>query len=66
MTVIKALRDLHKQATVERSHYYTGRVINEAIAEIERLTRERDEWKEKWIALGQAALAAGTDKAQKT
>lgn len=25
-------------------------------AEIERLTRERDEWKEKWMALAQAAL----------
>ena len=28
-------------------------------AEIERLTRERDEWKEKWVALAQAALVVG-------
>jgi hypothetical protein len=30
-----------------------------AAAEIERLTRERDEWKEKWRALAQAALIIG-------
>jgi hypothetical protein len=31
------LRDLHKQATVERSHYYTGRCISDAINEITEL-----------------------------
>lgn len=33
------MRDLHKQATVERSHYYVGRVLERAIEEIERLDR---------------------------
>lgn len=32
--VLWKLADLYKQATVERSHYYTGRVILEAIEEI--------------------------------
>jgi hypothetical protein len=31
-------------------------------AEVERLTRERDEWKSKWMALAQASLIAGTMK----
>jgi len=31
------LRDLHRQATVERSHYYSGKLIKEAIETIERL-----------------------------
>lgn len=35
--ILEALADLHKQATVDRSHYYTGSVIKQAIAEIERL-----------------------------
>lgn len=37
MTVIEKLKDLHEQATNERSHYYTASVIREAITEIERL-----------------------------
>jgi hypothetical protein len=32
--ILVRLRDLHKQATVERSHYYTGRCISDAINEI--------------------------------
>jgi hypothetical protein len=36
-TVVDKLRDLHRQATEERSHYYTGKVILEAIDEINRL-----------------------------
>ncbi len=32
------LRDLHKQATVERSHYYVGKIVNQSIEEIERLS----------------------------
>jgi DNA repair ATPase RecN len=34
--LMEKLVDLHRQATVERSHYYTGKVIKEAIDEIER------------------------------
>lgn len=57
--ILDVLHDLHKQATVERSHYYTGNAIKRAIAEIERTRNERDEWKEKWVSLAQAALITG-------
>jgi hypothetical protein len=40
--ILVRLRDLHKQATVERSHYYTGRCISDAINEIARLGAERN------------------------
>ena len=42
MDILEALRDLHKQATEERSHYYTGKVVLAAIQEIERLRAGRD------------------------
>ena len=35
--IIDKLKDLHKQATTERSHYYVASCCKEAIAEIERL-----------------------------
>lgn len=35
--VLERLRDLRRQATEERSHYYTGSVLTHAIREIERL-----------------------------
>lgn len=35
--ILDRLRDLHKQATVERSHYYVGKCCQNAIEEIERL-----------------------------
>ena len=35
MTTIEKLKDLHHQATTERSHNYTGAVILEAIRLIE-------------------------------
>jgi DNA-binding ferritin-like protein len=35
------LLDLHKQATVERSHYYTGKCVREALEAIESLSAER-------------------------
>lgn len=35
--VLARLEDLYKQATVERSHNYTGAAILEAIAEIRRI-----------------------------
>lgn len=38
--VLDELRDLHRQATEERSHHYTGAVILRSIGEIERLRRE--------------------------
>lgn len=44
--LINKLTDLHKQATEERSHFYTGSVIRESIAEIKRLEAECAELKE--------------------
>jgi hypothetical protein len=35
--IIDRLRDLHKQATTERSHFYVARCCRDAIAEIESL-----------------------------
>ncbi len=35
--ILARLADLHVQATVERSHYYTGALIRDAMAEIARL-----------------------------
>lgn len=37
MDIIEKLLDLYKQATQERTHYYTATCISEAIAEIEQL-----------------------------
>jgi len=37
VSLIERLRDLHKQATVERSHYYVGNCTQEAAARIEAL-----------------------------
>ena len=37
--ILDRLRDLHKQVTVERSHYYTGRCISDAINEITRFRK---------------------------
>lgn len=37
--IVWKLTDLHKQATVERSHYYVASVVREATVEIERLRR---------------------------
>lgn len=42
VTVIEKLKDLHKQATKERSHYYVGSVAVEAAGEIIRLRKELD------------------------
>ena len=42
MTLIERLRDLHKQATVERSHYYVGKCALDAADRIEALEAERD------------------------
>lgn len=39
--ILDELKDLHRQATRERSHYYTGKVVMLAIAEIEAL---RGKW----------------------
>jgi hypothetical protein len=35
--IFDRLRDLHKQATVERTHYYVGRCVSDAINEITAL-----------------------------
>jgi hypothetical protein len=32
--ILVRLRDLHRQATQERSHYYVGRCVSDAINEI--------------------------------
>ena len=37
--ILDRLRDLHKQATVERTHYYVGRCVSDAINEITRLRK---------------------------
>ncbi len=37
MNIIEKLKDLHKQANTERSHYYVAKCCQEAIAEIVRL-----------------------------
>jgi len=39
--ILEKLVDLHKQATVERSHHYTAQVITEAMTEIAQLRLER-------------------------
>ena len=36
MSIVDRLKDLHKQATTERSHYYVAATCKLAIAEIER------------------------------
>ena len=41
MDIIDKLKDLHTQATKERSHYYAASVVREAIAEIEAM---RGKW----------------------
>jgi len=43
MGILEKLCDLHKQATEERSHYYTGKIILEAIHEISTLRRKISE-----------------------
>lgn len=43
MDILDRLRDLHKQATTERSHYYVASCCAGAIAEIEML---RTLWKD--------------------
>jgi len=46
--IIDKLRDLHKQATEEQSHFYVASVALEAIKEIERLREDLQfEWEEK-------------------
>jgi hypothetical protein len=37
--ILARLRDLHKQATVERSHCYVGRCVSDAINEITALRK---------------------------
>jgi hypothetical protein len=37
--LLSNLHDLHKQATVERSHYYVGRIVKQCIESIESSER---------------------------
>lgn len=39
MNILDRLRDLHKQAPVEHSHYHLGRCVSDAIDEIEALCK---------------------------
>lgn len=41
-----------------------GNLVEEATHEIERLMRERDEWKERWAALAQANLIMALEQFQ--
>jgi hypothetical protein len=48
--IMDDLRDLHKQATTENSHYYTAKVLSAAMVEISRLrvalhTAEEKAWR---------------------
>lgn len=38
-TILEKLEDLYEQATTEHSHFYTAKVIYEAIKEIEKLQK---------------------------
>ena len=40
--ILDRLEDLHQQATIERSHYYVGKCVKDAMEEIRRLRRELD------------------------
>ena len=37
--ILVRLRDLHKQATEDRSHYYVGRCVSDAFNEITELRK---------------------------
>lgn len=43
--LLPRLYDLHHQATVEQSHYYTGSLLREVIALLERLRGLRNPMK---------------------
>ena len=58
MTIIEKLEDLHKQATNERSHYYTASVLKDSIAEIKRLNADIDA---ACNALTDSILVSGND-----
>ena len=49
--ILEDLADLYKQATTERSHYYTARVIDEAIDEIKRLRSQVKKYQDKEAAI---------------
>lgn len=55
--IVDRLRD--RDNIVLAGLYHAVPVMREAADEIERLRRENDEWEKKFIALGQASLAAG-------
>lgn len=50
MNIIEKLYDLIKQATTDHSHYYVKSVCEEAVVEIERLTKENKEL--QWMREG--------------
>jgi hypothetical protein len=48
--ILVRLRDLHRQATEERSHYYVGRCVSDAINEITALRRRLGRRRPRWRA----------------
>ena len=58
MDILEKLADLHSQATIERSHYYVGASCKEAMDEIARLRRQRDDLRDMLIGIGRQATEA--------
>lgn len=55
MDIVDKLSDLHVQATTDRSHYYVGACCKEAIDEITRLRRQRDDLRDILAGIGRQA-----------
>jgi hypothetical protein len=49
--ILHRIDDLIKQATIERSHYYTASLLLEVRDEIVRLRAERDKYERAWNAV---------------
>ena len=62
--LVKRLHSLHKQATVERSHFYVGSCAKDAMHRIEELEAKKyhDAWLEVEIAELEAKLAKAEAK----
>jgi hypothetical protein len=56
--ILDRLKDLHIQATKERSHYYTGSCIRDAIAEISMLRALCETNGIRWDELNMQTMAA--------
>lgn len=58
--IVERLNDLHKQATVERSHFYVGKTVKEAATEIERLRSELEKCKQGLILIRDSSSDSAT------